>query len=274
MNEVESQLNDLALGMTKAVLRAENLEDFHNDSAALYQYLSEYFRMKSEEQSYADSIAVSEDVARAVMNTICIPKFAAVEGKFQSFDTSIGPFVSQKVLKEELSTIKFNTTALADILEVCRYLDFLQKSTTPFGAVNVIHFGAVAMSLASIPLLRLLEVLWDATEGFEKLRLAVVHLWALLDAQNRPAYETIVNATLDRPGLTFPLLLDLHPQVKDINTTRFSALVVQKEPHIVSYTDEDTVRQQKPTDNDLDTDDSMSGDDSAVDREFWTALVN
>jgi hypothetical protein len=306
MDSLQIELNKIVLGLTKAVMKEQDrMEEFCEQPAALYEHLSNYFVTLMEEQTQAMEYGMEPKELIDVFSAVLFPAlrsadFVHVPNEQQtSFDTSKGPYMPQKALKDGLQRSRAKLGAFPEVLEMCRFLDYLQSTTTPFGAVNVIHFTAVYLTLTRLPLYELIRLSWELLD--EPIRLKVFHLWCLIDSTNREGLEYLINIILDHPHLTFPLLLEVYPQIQQIGTPSFVAPVMpsgqsDKVPTEVVYGEDDCPKpvtsskgelsaphvapmptKELTTSADVEGTEGLDDDiDEAAqgDRDFWNALVS
>lgn len=261
---VEGYLNELVLDVSKAVLRHPDLELFHEDDTELYLYLYVYFQRLATQQHHEDAIAITTENVRQLLHgvllrnlagTRAIPSVPPAElsagGREKELylwwrATHMAPMVQQRVLREQLTQLKLNVAAFGEVVEMCRYIDEMQRAEqgasaapAPFGSVNLLHFVAVFMTLAPTrTLFDLISVLFlevDVPQLHptrhclpqqllnDAIKVKILHCWALVDRTNRDALEAVCNTLAAHPNLTLPLLLELHPSAKAISTAEYIA---------------------------------------------------
>jgi hypothetical protein len=312
-SKVEGFLNDLVLDVSKAALKSSQLDDMHDSDTEIYLFLYIFFQRAALRQKREDSIAASRDAITAVLKQVLAPALqsasqvsrASKGGALSTGTASVSyertgdaPIVQQRALREQLQSIPApctpNLSAFAEVVEMCRFIDQQQGHPTVFGAVNLLHFVAVFVTLMPHRrLFELIELIWNTMEIPEARRVQMFYVWSVVDRQNREALRELCAHLTSRPGLTIPMLLEFFPNAEHINTSKFPksaatsslqplkasassvAAVTTGRAIVHSESDEGVVApvvvQYGAADNADEVDDDGRTDE---DRAFWSNLVS
>lgn len=307
--EVERFLNELVLDASKAALKSPQLDEMHENDAEIYLFLYIYFQKASIRQRREDSIAISKEGANSLLQSVLTkalalppsvstkPKIvASSDGKqYSKLDDGV-PLVQQRLLREQLSSLKpascVNLAAFADVVEMCRWIDQQLGLPNVFGAVNIVTFVAVYLTLTPTRrLFDLIELVWKSVSIPESVRIKIFFTWSVVDAVNREALVELCDALESRPGLNIPMILEFFPHVEHINTARYRSIrnhatglsVTASAPKTAVHdADEEVVVLSPPQNapivvhhNEADGDDDDEDDGRTdEDRAFWAALVS
>lgn len=242
-SDIEGFLNDLVLDVSKAALKSHQLDDMHTDESntEIYLFLYIFFQRAALRQKREDSIASSQAAITAVLRNVLAPALAQssapalLKGKGVSSVSQRGalsrqthdaPMVQQRALREQLQSIRPpstpNLSAFSEVIEVCRFVDQQLGHPTVFGAVNLLHFVAIFVTLMPHRrLFELIQLVWESTEIPEARRVQVFYIWSVVDRQNREALLELCDHLEARPGLSIPMLLEFFPDAEHINTSKY-----------------------------------------------------
>ena len=289
---VESFLNELTVDVAKEVLRCPHLEALHQSDTELYLFLYVYFQKLAIQQKHERSIAISKADVSQVLSLVLVKQLAsASQAGVSRIAKTKDVFVQQRALRDQLTSLKINCSAFAEVVEVARLLDQKCGVTVPFGAVHLMHFVAVFITLCNVKLLfELVELVLDCRglDHADKVRL--VELWATIDTVNGDALRDVCHTMADHPNITAPLLLELMPSAQDIHTEKYQPSAKVQPPKVVEHSADEEVAVLDPNpvtgsaqpirteqgDGGGD-EDEFSGDEemqrSEEDKAFWANLA-
>ncbi len=278
------------MDVAKEVLRCPNLDALHQSDAELYLFLYVYFQRLAIQQKHERSIAISMDDVKNVLSSVLAKQLpppltnnnsrgAAAGLKQQGpSHTSKDVFLQQRALRDQLTSLRINCTAFGEVMEVTRLLDQKCGVSTPFGAVQLLHFTAVFITLCSTRcLFDLIAAVVDCKPLDDPEKLRILELWAMIDAVNAAPLLAVCGLMRSHPGITSPLLLELMPSVQHVHTEKYQPAPITGSdgPRIVQHCADDVGAE---TVAGLATVGTAAEEDpelvqSAEDRAFWANLA-
>jgi hypothetical protein len=283
---VEAYLNELAVDVAKEVLRCPNLSALHESDTELYLFLYVYFQRLAIQQRHERSIAIQKDDVKTVLSSVLakqIPPPTTTAALSKRGPASRDVFVQQRTLRDQLTSLRINCAAFAEVIEVTRLLDQKCGVSTPFGAVQLLHFTAVFITLCSTKFLfDLIQLVVDcsALEDSDKIR--IIELWAMIDSVNSEALLEVCQTMRTHPNITSPLLLELMPAVQNIHTEKYQPVPKTNAVKIVHHSAEEEAAETAigiapgplvDVGGDQDEDEDPAIQQSAEDRAFWANLA-
>lgn len=198
----------IARRMGRALLRHPQLTSFHNDPHAMYAALHVFFAQWSARQQRAAALALSTAEVMSLLQygESAIRRAAVAGSTLARAQTAAelvaaSPLIAVEALTRELQCLQVRVVLrpVAEVLELARFLDDVQRLRTPFGAVNLVHLLAIGASLSPAPDMKTLLLRVAAGLEHHLLCAAIFHEWSLIDKINSEGLRTLSQALQQAP---------------------------------------------------------------------------